>query len=71
MGKDKGGLFKDLLITKIRGKEIKYELTTKTLSGNKIPKIALPKTDEYGEIVRFSYLKIYQGTFPTQLEHSP
>jgi methylmalonyl-CoA mutase len=55
---------KDLLVTKIRDKEIKYELTTKTLSGNKIPKIALPKTDEYGEIVKFQLLENLPGNFP-------
>jgi methylmalonyl-CoA mutase len=55
---------KDMLITKIRDKEIKYELTTTTLSGSKIPKIALPKTDEYGEIVKFQLLENLPGRFP-------
>jgi methylmalonyl-CoA mutase len=55
---------KDLLVTKIRDKEIKYELTTTTLSGNKIPKIALPKTDEYGEVVKFQLLENLPGNFP-------
>jgi len=55
---------KDFLISKIRDKEIKYELTTKTLSGNKIPKISLPKTNDYGEIVKFQLLENVPGKFP-------
>ncbi|OSS41524.1 B12 binding domain / kinase domain / Methylmalonyl-CoA mutase [Desulfurella amilsii] len=55
---------KDYLISKIRDKEIKYELTTKTLSGNKIPKISLPKSNDYGEIVKFQLLENVPGKFP-------
>jgi len=55
---------KDYLISRIRDKEIKYELTTKTLSGNKIPKISLPKSNDYGEIVKFQLLENVPGKFP-------
>lgn len=55
---------KDYLVSKIRDREIKYELTSKTLSGNKIPKISLPKTNEYGEIVKFQLLENVPGKFP-------
>ncbi len=55
---------KDFLVSKIRDREIKYELTTKTLSGNKIPKISLPKTNDYGEIVKFQLLDNVPGKFP-------
>lgn len=54
----------DYLTSKIRDKEVKYELTSKTISGNKIPKISLPKTDEYGEIVKFQLLENVPGRFP-------
>lgn len=55
---------KDVLATKIRDKEVKYELTTKTISGNKIPKISLPKHNDYGEIVKFQLLENVPGKFP-------
>lgn len=55
---------KDFLVSKIRDKEIKYELTTKTLSGNKIPKISLPKHNDFGEIVKFQLLENVPGKFP-------
>ncbi|MGC9257948.1 methylmalonyl-CoA mutase family protein, partial [Desulfurella sp.] len=54
----------DFLVSKIRDKELKYELTSKTLSGNKIPKISLPKSNDYGEIVKFQLLENVPGKFP-------
>lgn len=55
---------KDVLVSKIRDKEVKYELTTQTISGNKIPKISLPKHNDYGEIVKFQLLENVPGKFP-------
>ncbi|WP_035586291.1 methylmalonyl-CoA mutase family protein [Hippea jasoniae] len=54
----------DKLITKIRDHEIVYELTTKTLSGNKIPKVILPDHEDYGEIVKFRLKENVPGEFP-------
>jgi isobutyryl-CoA mutase len=51
-------------VTKIRGKEIVTELTTKSLSGLDIPKVALPKFKDYGEILRWVYKENVPGSFP-------
>ncbi|KIY22499.1 fused isobutyryl-CoA mutase/GTPase IcmF [Mesobacillus subterraneus] len=51
-------------VTKIRDKEIVTELRTKSLSGLSIPKIALPKYKDYGEILRWVYLENVPGSFP-------
>ncbi|MBU5211231.1 fused isobutyryl-CoA mutase/GTPase IcmF [Heyndrickxia oleronia] len=51
-------------VTKIRDKEIITELTTKSLSGLDIPKVALPKYEDYGEILRWVYKENVPGSFP-------
>ena len=48
----------------IRGKEIETELTTESLAGLKIPKVALPKFADWGEILRWSMLENVPGSFP-------
>ncbi|MDQ0214174.1 methylmalonyl-CoA mutase [Oikeobacillus pervagus] len=52
------------LITKIRDKEIVTELTTKSLSGLDIPKVALPKYKDFGEIVKWIYKENVPGSYP-------
>ena len=54
----------DELVTKVRDKEIRTLLTTTSLSGLKIPKVALPKFEDYGEILRFVYAENVPGAFP-------
>lgn len=54
----------DKFVTKIRDKEIVTELKTKSLSGLMIPKVALPKYKDYGEILRWVYLENVPGRFP-------
>ena len=54
----------DELITKVRDKEIKTILRTESLAGLKIPKVALPKFKEYGEILRWVYAENVPGEFP-------
>ncbi|WP_332651027.1 fused isobutyryl-CoA mutase/GTPase IcmF [Lysinibacillus sp. 54212] len=54
----------DELITKVRDKEIRTILTTTSLSGTKIPKVALPKYKDYGEILRWVYEENVPGEFP-------
>jgi isobutyryl-CoA mutase len=54
----------DQFVTKIRDKEIVTELRTKSLSGLSIPKVALPKYKDYGEILRWVYLENVPGSFP-------
>ncbi|MCF6138935.1 fused isobutyryl-CoA mutase/GTPase IcmF [Pseudalkalibacillus berkeleyi] len=55
---------KDEFVTKIRDKEIVTELKTRSLSGLDIPKVALPKFKDWGEIVRWSMLENVPGRFP-------
>ncbi|MBS4206819.1 fused isobutyryl-CoA mutase/GTPase IcmF [Bacillus sp. FJAT-50079] len=51
-------------ITNIRGRQISTELTTKSLSGLAIPKVALPKYEDYGEILSWVYKENVPGSFP-------
>ncbi|MFP7445996.1 methylmalonyl-CoA mutase family protein [Bacillus infantis] len=50
--------------TRIRDKEIITILKTKSLSGLQIPKVALPKYRDYGEIIRWVYRENVPGAFP-------
>ncbi|MBM7609003.1 methylmalonyl-CoA mutase [Lysinibacillus composti] len=63
-GKLKESYSGDELVTKIRDKEIRTLLKTTSLSGTKIPKVALPKFKDYGEILRFVYAENVPGQFP-------
>ncbi|WP_421382136.1 fused isobutyryl-CoA mutase/GTPase IcmF [Bacillus salacetis] len=54
----------DQYITKIRDKEIITELKTKSLSGLDIPKVALPKYKDFGEILGWVYRENVPGAFP-------
>ena len=47
-----------------RGKEIVTELTTKSLSGLDIPKVALPKYKDWGDILTWVYSENVPGSFP-------
>ncbi|AGK56066.1 fused isobutyryl-CoA mutase/GTPase IcmF [Bacillus sp. 1NLA3E] len=51
-------------VTKVRDKEIITILKSKSLSGLDIPKVALPKFTEYGEILRWVYRENVPGFFP-------
>jgi methylmalonyl-CoA mutase len=48
----------------VRGKEIKVANFTTSLSQTKIPKIALPRFKDYGEILRWSFRENVPGEFP-------
>ncbi|OZS77681.1 methylmalonyl-CoA mutase [Tetzosporium hominis] len=54
----------DEFVTKVRDKEIRTILRTESLSGLKIPKVALPKFKDYGEILRWAYKENVPGSFP-------
>lgn len=54
----------DEFTTKVRDKEVRTALTHTSLSGTRIPKIALPKYEEWGEIVKWSMLENVPGQFP-------
>ncbi|QOI43307.1 methylmalonyl-CoA mutase [Leptospira interrogans serovar Canicola] len=49
---------------KVRDKEIKVSNTTVSLSNLKIPKVAVPKFKDWGEIVRWSFQENFPGEFP-------
>lgn len=54
----------DTFVTKIRDKEIVTQLKTKSLAGTMIPKISLPKYEDYGEILRWVCKENVPGSFP-------
>ncbi|MEH7352203.1 fused isobutyryl-CoA mutase/GTPase IcmF [Neobacillus drentensis] len=54
----------DQFVTRIRDKEIITVLKSKSLSGLDIPKVALPKYKDYGEILRWVYQENVPGSFP-------
>ena len=54
----------DELVTKVRDKELRTLLRTESLSGIKVPRVALPKFKDYGEILRWVYAENVPGSFP-------
>ncbi|MFS0575908.1 fused isobutyryl-CoA mutase/GTPase IcmF [Sporosarcina sp. 179-K 3D1 HS] len=54
----------DEFVTKIRDKELRTALTTTSLAGLKIPKVVLPKFEDYGEILRWVYKENVPGSYP-------
>jgi len=51
-------------VYEVRGKSIKVDNYTKTLSQNSIPKVALPKYKDWGEILKWSKQENVPGEFP-------
>ena len=54
----------DEYVVKIRDKEIRTKLTTESLSGSKIRKVALPAFEDEGETLRFLMKENVPGSFP-------
>ncbi len=54
----------DDYVVKIRDKEIRTRLVQHTLSGTRIRKVALPKYEDHGEVLRFLMLENVPGSFP-------
>jgi methylmalonyl-CoA mutase len=54
----------DEYVVKIRGKEIRTALTTVSLSGTHVPKVALPKYEDDGEILHWQLTENVPGSFP-------
>lgn len=48
----------------VRGKELVTELSTESLSGLDIPKVALPKYEDWGEILKWVSKENVPGAFP-------
>jgi isobutyryl-CoA mutase len=55
---------RDEYVVKIRDKEIRTQLKYESLSGTKVPKVALPRYDDEGEILRFLMKENVPGSFP-------
>ncbi|MGW5236957.1 methylmalonyl-CoA mutase family protein, partial [Streptomyces nodosus] len=54
----------DEQVVKVRDKEIRTALTRESLSGNRIPRVALPAFTDHGELVRFWRRENLPGYFP-------
>ncbi|MGA2399563.1 MAG: fused isobutyryl-CoA mutase/GTPase IcmF [Steroidobacteraceae bacterium] len=54
----------DEYVVKIRDKEIRTQLKHESLSGTKVPKVALPRYEDDGEILRFLMKENVPGSFP-------
>ncbi len=54
----------DEYVVKIRDKEIRTTLTTTTLSGTKVRKVALPTYEDHGEALKWLLLDNVPGSFP-------
>jgi methylmalonyl-CoA mutase len=54
----------DEYVVKIRGKEVRTRLNSVSLSGTKVPKVALPRFEDAGEILRWQMRENVPGSFP-------
>ena len=54
----------DEYVVQIRDREVVFDLTTETLSGSKMPKIALPKYRDWGDLLEWQMLENVPGRFP-------
>jgi methylmalonyl-CoA mutase len=54
----------DEQVTKVRGKELRTTLRQTSLSGTKLPKVALPKFEDHGELLRWRLRENLPGYFP-------
>ncbi|OQY26318.1 MAG: methylmalonyl-CoA mutase [Candidatus Cloacimonetes bacterium 4572_55] len=51
-------------VYQVRGKEIRTQLFTESLSRQRIPKVTLPKYNDWGDILRWQLLDNVPGRFP-------
>src|SRR5204863_2557637 len=54
----------DEQVVKVRGKELRTQLKSTSLSGTKVPKVALPKFEDHGELLRWRMRENLPGEFP-------
>ncbi|MFJ9173789.1 fused isobutyryl-CoA mutase/GTPase IcmF [Streptomyces sp. NPDC102360] len=54
----------DEQVVKVRDRELRTKLTRESLSGNKVPRVALPTFTDHGELVRFWRRENLPGYFP-------
>lgn len=55
---------KDEVAYTVRGREIRVKADSETLSGTRVPKVALPDFMSWGELTRFFYKENLPGFFP-------
>jgi methylmalonyl-CoA mutase len=55
---------RDEYVVKIRDRELRTQLTYQTLSGTAIRKVALPRYEDHGELLRWLMLENVPGSFP-------
>ncbi|HSQ09844.1 MAG TPA: fused isobutyryl-CoA mutase/GTPase IcmF [Burkholderiaceae bacterium] len=54
----------DEYVVKIRDREVRTKLTSTSLSGSRIRKVALPHYEDHGELLRWLLLENVPGSFP-------
>jgi len=54
----------DEQVVRVRGKEVRTRLTHTSLSGTHVPKVALPKYEDQGELLRWRLRENLPGEFP-------
>ena len=54
----------DQFVYKVRDKEIRQDLYSTTLSGLKIPKVAMPRFSDWGDILKWRFTENVPGKFP-------
>jgi methylmalonyl-CoA mutase len=55
---------RDELVYTVRGREIRTPLVRTSLSGTKLPRVALPRTNDHGDLVRYLRSENLPGAFP-------
>lgn len=60
----KAGYEADDFVYEVRGKEIHVPAQYETLSGTKVPKVALPQSKDWGELAKWFGLENVPGEFP-------
>ncbi|MGH8999873.1 MAG: fused isobutyryl-CoA mutase/GTPase IcmF [Acidimicrobiia bacterium] len=54
----------DELVTSVRNKELRTALRRESLSGTAVPRVALPRTTDHGDLLRFLRSENLPGRFP-------
>jgi methylmalonyl-CoA mutase len=54
----------DEQVVRVRNRELRTALTRESLSGNRIPRVALPRFTDHGELLRFLRAENLPGYFP-------
>jgi len=54
----------DEQVVRVRDREVRTVLTTTSLSGTKVPKVALPRYEDHGELLRWRMRENLPGEFP-------